>query len=62
MKKQIKYWCVEGERMDTVQEYVKARNKAQALKKAQEQMGEWFDEVPYIAEISKVEYEENNEN
>jgi hypothetical protein len=58
MKKQTKYWCVEGEVLEITQEYVKAPNKAQALKRVQE-MGEFFEEEPYVVEISKKEYEEN---
>lgn len=59
MKKQTKYWCVAGEILDVAEEYVKAPNKALAIRKAQEQMGEWFNEVPEVQEISKKEYEES---
>jgi len=59
MKRTKKYWCVEGEITDITQEYVTATNKKQAIKKAQDQMGEWFNEEPCVDEISKKEYEEN---
>jgi len=59
MKKPKKYWCVAGEITETAEEYVIATNKKQAIKKAQDNMGDWFTEEPEVVEVSKKEYEDN---
>lgn len=51
------YYRVTGEIYDEVEEYVEAKSKKEAIKKAEQQCYEYFENVD-VERITKEEYEE----
>ena len=52
------YYRVVGDILETIEEYIKAKNKKEAIERAEDNVGNWIENAS-VEKISKKEYKEN---